>query len=208
MTVVDRVEAVRPRYLVFENVPGFVDSRAHRYFRAALERSGYLARETLLCPTELGLPNRRLRFYLVASLLGELAGWPPRTGPRRPLSALLDPAPAPELWCDEVMVRRYQRALDVVGVSDPAARTACFTSAYGRSPVRSGSYLATPTGLRRFSPAEILRMLDFPEGYRLPGDLPLRSSWRLAGNSVSVRAVRWVLAAVPELARQDPRAAR
>ena len=34
--------------------------------------------------------------------------------------------------------------------------THCFTSAYGRSPVRSGSYVSVEGGLRRFSPAEII----------------------------------------------------
>jgi hypothetical protein len=40
-------------------------------------------------------------------------------------------------------------------------------------------------------------MLDFPEDYRLPPDLPLRAAWALVGNSLSVRAVRWVLSALP-----------
>jgi site-specific DNA-cytosine methylase len=55
--------------------------------------------------------------------------------------------------------------------------------------------LATAAGLRRFSPREILRLLDFPEDYSLPPDMPREVAWRLVGNSVSVRAVRWVLSA-------------
>mgnify|MGYP003337287453 CR=1 FL=1 len=39
----------------------------------------YAIRETLLCPTALGLPNRRLRFYLVAGR-GGLRDWPARAG--------------------------------------------------------------------------------------------------------------------------------
>ena len=80
-----------------------------------------------------------------------------------------------------------------------ASVTACFTSAYGRSPVRSGSYLATAAGIRRFSPAEILRLLGFPADYELPPEMTLRNAWRLVGNSLSVPAVRTVLAAIPEL---------
>jgi len=95
----------------------------------------------------------------------------------------------------------------VVDAAQPGACAACFTSAYGRSVVRSGSYLATPTGLRRFSPQEILRLLDFPDTYRLPPGLPLRAAWPLVGNSLSVRAVRWVLSAMPGIgsARTEPR---
>jgi site-specific DNA-cytosine methylase len=189
---------VRPRYVALENVAGFEGSRARAWVRSALERGGYDVRETLLCPTELGAPNRRLRFYLVAGLDG-LGPWPPRTGPSRTVSDALDPAPAAELWCDPTLAARYAGALHIVDPGDPHASTACFTSAYGRSPVRSGSYLATPAGLRRFSPAEILRLLDFPAWFRLPGGLSLPLGWRLAGNSVSIRAVRWVLGAVPGL---------
>lgn len=170
-TVLDRIAAHCPPYLAMENVPGFVGSRGHARLRDVLDRAGYSVRETLLCATSLGLPNRRLRFYLVAAR-EVLAEWPERSGPPMAVGDCVD------------------------GI---AACTACFTAAYGRSLVRSGSYLATPSGLRRFSATEILRLLDFPASYRLPDDLPPRMAWPLAGNSVSVRALRWVLSAIPRL---------
>lgn len=198
VAAIEMAAAVRPRYLVLENVAGFETSRARAWVRSTLARAGYDVRETLLCPTELGAPNRRLRFYLVAGL-DALASWPARTGRPTPLANVLDPAPAADLWCDPALAARYAGALHIVDPGQPRACAACFTSAYGRSPVRSGSYLATPAGLRRFSPLEILRLLDFPAGFRLPDGLSLAAGWRLAGNSVSVRAVRWVLRAVPGL---------
>lgn len=200
--LLDRIARVRPRYIAFENVPGFVNSRAHRTLTDTLDACGYEHRETLLCPTELGLPNRRQRFYLVAGR-GDLPPWPPRVGPARRLLDLLDPTPAPELWCDPQLTSRYPHALHIVNPRDRDACAACFTSAYGRSIVRSGSYLATDTGLRRFSPEEILRLLDFPDTYRLPPELPLQKAWSLVGNSVSVRAVRWVLTAIPGVVAHD-----
>lgn len=198
VAAVEMAVKVRPRYLALENVAGFATSRARAWVRSAVERAGYDVRETLLCPTELGVPNRRLRFYLVAGL-DALAPWPARTGRPLALADVLDPAPAADLWCDPTLAVRYAGALHIVDPGHPRACAACFTSAYGRSPVRSGSYLATRAGLRRFSPAEILRLLDFPAGFRLPAGLSLSVGWRLAGNSVSVRAVRWVLRAVPGL---------
>jgi DNA (cytosine-5)-methyltransferase 1 len=190
-----RVAVLRPRVVALENVPGFAGSRAHQLARDVLDQAGYTTRETTLCPTELGLPNRRTRFYLLASRT-PLPDWPPRQGPPVTLADILDPAPAGELWCDPVLERRYAGALSVVDAADPSACTACFTSAYGRSIVRSGSYLRTSSGLRRFSPAEILRLLDFPHAYRLPPDVPPASAWPLVGNSVSVRAVAWLLQGV------------
>jgi len=58
----------------------------------------------------------------------------------------------------------------------------------------------TPTGLRRFSPREILRLLGFPDSFHLPDNLPMRQAWRHVGNSLSVVAVRHVLSVIPALA--------
>ena len=70
--------------------------------------------------------------------------------------------------------------------------TKCFTSAYGKSPLRSGSYLQQNGGVRLFSPREILRQLDFPESFQLP-PWPAKKLWPLVGNSLSLRCVRYVL---------------
>jgi site-specific DNA-cytosine methylase len=192
LAVLERIGEVRPHSVALENVPGFVGSRGHVALREALAHAGYDVRECVLCPTELGLPNRRQRFYLLAGL-GPLPPWPPKAGQARRVAEVLDAQPDPALLVDPAITRRYARALHVVDADDPAACTSCFTSAYGRSFVRSGSYLGTPAGLRRFSPREILRLLDFPEAYRLPPSMSPRAAWPLVGNSVSVRAVRWVL---------------
>jgi len=205
----------RPPFLFLENVPAFATSRSRELVTGALAAAGYGWREGLLCPSELGWPNRRRRYYLLAARDGlpDPPGGPPPWGledppPGRPLAAFLDPVPEPGLEVPEELARRYRHALDVVSADDPDAVTACFTSAYGRSPVRSGSYLATgpppgtgdPPPLRRFSPAELLRLLGFPGSFRLPAGLPRANAWRLAGNSLSLPAVRAVLAAVPGLA--------
>lgn len=211
LLLMDRVEEVRPAYVALENVPGFSGSRCHARLVSTLDRAGYVVREGVLCPTDLGLPNRRRRYYLIASSRGPLPAWMPeaqpvrRRGTLRPyLDPELDPEgggpPPPALRVDPEVVRRYEGALDVVDPNDPGAVTACFTAAYGRSPVRSGSYLALPDGgLRRFSPAEILRFLGFPVTYALPADLPPERAWPLVGNSLSIPAVRRVLSAIPEL---------
>lgn len=218
VAVLAAFESVRPPWLFLENVPGFAGSEAHRRLTETLTAAGYRRHERLLCASELGMPNRRRRYYLVAGREDEpLAepAIPPEPPSRRPLADFLDREPAPELQVPAELVRRYRHALDVVDPEDPEAITACFTSAYGRSPVRSGSYVVVRRGplptLRRFSPAEVLRLLGFPSTYRLPADLPLAAGWHLAGNSLSLPAVRAVLAAIPPLApflREDSSGAR
>lgn len=202
------LERVRPAGLALENVPGFQGSRAHQRLLAILDRCGYAVAERLLCPTELGYPNRRRRFYLAASREGLLPWAPPPPAPPRPLADFLDRDDRPELLVEPELLARYAQAVDVVDAADPGAVAATFTSAYGRSPVRSGSYLrrapgggsGAPAVIRRFSPAEILRLLGFPASFRLPPELALDSAWRLVGNSLSVPAVREALAALPQLA--------
>lgn len=205
LALVRRIGEVRPTFLALENVPGFEGSRTHGRLREVLADSGYEVAERLLCPSSLGLPNRRLRFYLVASRSG-FAGQAPAAPSPVPLRSCLEWLPEEEapaaLTLDPALAERYRQAIDVVDAADPAALSACFTSAYGRSPVRSGSYLRTsggrtPRGLRRFSPREILNLLGFPAHYRLPQTLPLAHAWRLVGNSLSVPAVREVLRALP-----------
>ena len=198
-----QIDAVRPPSLAIENVVGFETSPARDALIATLDRVGYAWRETLLCPSELALPNRRPRYYLAASQRGEPSVVDRR--PRQPaprLRDLLDPcADQDTLRVDDALARRYDGALHIVDAEDDDAISTCFTSAYGRSPVRSGSYLRLPDGgIRRFAPSEILRLLDFPPRYALPTTLPLSSAWRLIGNSLALEPVRRLLATLPDLA--------
>ena len=210
LRVVEAVARRRPRWLGLENVPEFQGSRAHALLRGALGDTP--VEERLLCPTELGVPMRRRRFYLVAGdgplpLGREGAGPPPVTpspelpaparrapaggavgpgpGPR-PLREVLGPPPAsPRLLPGEVW-SAYRHALHVLDPADPGPTT-CFTAAYGRSWVRSGSYLRAGEGARLLGAGEIARLLGFPPGFRVPDD-----AWDLVGNSLSVTAVRAV----------------
>jgi site-specific DNA-cytosine methylase len=121
----------------------------------------------------------------------------------RPLSRYLErtyPGKMPEdLRVSSEVLERFGPGLRILDASDPAAYTTCFTSGYGRSIMHSGSYLGGRDGVRRFSPEEILRLQGFPKGFRFPDGMSLRKKWQLAGNSLSVDAVREVLKAFPEV---------
>jgi DNA (cytosine-5)-methyltransferase 1 len=197
--VIEVLEVVRPPWLAVENVPEFGGSRSCRLLVKTLERCGYWVEMLELCPTSLGIPNRRRRFYLLAGRGRDSRPRRPAKQASLPLRSFLDTEPEPELWVEPGLVERYTQAIDLVSPDDPTSVASTFTSAYGRSPVRSGSYLATPRGARRFSPAEILRLLGFPPSFRLPADWSLSRKWRLVGNSLSVPAVRHVLSAIPHL---------
>lgn len=199
--VIRHIRQVRPQYVALENVPGFEHSRAHAALRAMLDSEGYQVREIMLCPTQLGVPNRRRRFYLVASQ-HDLCPWPavrPQPEFRFSLADILDSNISEALVVPDERIAAYRGVVHVVDASQADAVSCCFTSAYGRSMASAGSYVKTDRGYRRFAPREICRLLCFPEHYRIPPELPAKRLWPLLGNSLSVTATRFVLSAIPEL---------
>lgn len=198
------VAVARPAAVAIENVPGFAGSQAHGLLVGTLEREGYEVEEIELCPTELGFPNRRPRWYLVAGRDGlPAAVATPEVRPR-PLDDFLDPQDASDLLVPPEVVARFHRAMRVVSRGDLSAVAPTFTSGYATSPVQAGGFLATPNGPRRFSPGEILRLLGFPASFTLPREWSRRTQWRLAGNSLSIPAVRNRLARLGISAATNP----
>ena len=55
-----------PTYLLLENVQGFELSNTREHFVSILRKLGYEIQEFLLSPAQFGVPNSRLRFYLLA----------------------------------------------------------------------------------------------------------------------------------------------
>jgi DNA (cytosine-5)-methyltransferase 1 len=200
LEILSLLKEVTPRFLAIENVPGFRGSITHSLLLDTLDRLSFTVQERVLCPTAFGIPNRRERYYLLAGRT-PLRDLPPPRVEAHSLRSFLDREPPPGLRVDPDLVSRYRHALSIVDPLDSMAVASCFTAAYGHSPIRSGSYLKTPSGLRRFSPTEILRLLGFPKSYTLPSDLPIEIAWRLVGNSLSLHPVRYVLSAIPELSR-------
>ena len=194
--VVEAIQSIKPSVVALENVPEFRDSSAADHLRAALERTGYQWNEWELCPSELGIPNRRRRFYLVAAL--DFAPIQQAIGAvqDRSLASYLDPVSGTAFEVSKATANAFEAAIDRVDPSDDYAMASCFTSAYGKSPVQSGSYLLTGNSLRRFSPREIVRLLGFPDRFQLPSHLTHRQQWKLVGNSLSIPVLRHCLASI------------
>ncbi|XP_057239347.1 tRNA (cytosine(38)-C(5))-methyltransferase isoform X2 [Malurus melanocephalus] len=57
-----------PKYLLLENVKGFESSSARNELLQTLATCGFKHQEFLLSPTCLGIPNSRLRYFLIAKL--------------------------------------------------------------------------------------------------------------------------------------------
>ena len=178
--------------------------------------SGYQIQTCTFCPSKLGWPNRRPRVYCIASQT-DLPKLPSQPVVKTiPLSQFIDanisPETHPALWLDSRTVERYFDAMDRVAISndtvlgnpDQQPITACFASSYSKAVVRSGSYLETQWGYRRFSPREVARLLGFSDAFCLPASLPIRRQWHLLGNSLSLPALRHVLSSFSEIGPCTP----
>eukprot|EP00388_Colpodella_angusta_P006152 GDKJ01018432.1.p1 GENE.GDKJ01018432.1~~GDKJ01018432.1.p1 ORF type:complete len:429 (-),score=77.37 GDKJ01018432.1:50-1204(-) len=60
-----------PSAAFLENVKGFEDSIAHTRLLKMLHARGYSTEEFLASPTHIGIPNSRVRYYLIAYLSGD-----------------------------------------------------------------------------------------------------------------------------------------
>lgn len=135
------IDRNRPSMVGVENVPAFADSAHHRRLVQTLENGGYSIRGDVLCPTQWGVPMRRRRFYLLARDDGmeiPSAGSDTPNPLHRSLAEYLDE----NAWSDTTLhlstqvYQQYRSAINVVDDEDRLATTACFTSAYGESPVQ------------------------------------------------------------------------
>ncbi len=192
---IDLIPVLRPRFILLENVPPFADSRSRALLSTALTLADMHCTEVLLCPTMLGIPNRRLRYFLLASRDAEPEVESPApvssAGTARSLPLYLDSAADDGLYLPDGFHTTYGPGLDVVEGS--GGITACFGSSYGKARARAGSYLLDEKGLRRFSPGEIARLLAFKKGFIFPEGFDTLTRYRLLGNSVNVACLRRLL---------------
>jgi len=198
LRLIEAIQVCRPGAIAVENVVGFESSHACEQLRHTLHTAGYHLAELTLCPSQLQWPNRRPRVYLLASLR-PLRPWQPLLQYQQSLAGLIEQDISLEhstLWLDDALASRYATALDRVDPRQTTAVTACFAGSYGKTLLRSGSYLFDRGRYRRFSPREVARLMGFPNAFQL-ADLPDRTAWKLLGNSLSLPAVRYVLAHLP-----------
>lgn len=188
-----------PTNVCLENVVGFEKSNMRSELVEVLTRNKFHWVELQICPTSWGIPNQRPRYYMLASQ--RKFQWVMEPSPQfatsNQLAPFLDTQVDNELGLAPDVVKKYIAGLNVV--EQQSNVTNCFTSGYGKSMTKSGSYLCEPDGsIRRFSPMEVSKLLGFwgihlDKEFVLPTNLTMRQQWKLLGNSVSVFVVRELL---------------
>jgi tRNA (cytosine38-C5)-methyltransferase len=200
----------QPRWIVLENVKGFVGSQMLEAWKECLRDCGYSWKEYLLSPTQFGIPNHRTRYYIICehsdrfvSNDGMIVMGPNLADVEmKTIADYMEGDNIHEslLVPEDVLQQPWAKELDIVDKNDTI--THCFTSSYGRiyHPA-SGSLLFYDDCLRRFSPKEVANMLCFPKDYSFPSDLAIERQYKHICNAVNVTVVEYL---VRELMSHEP----
>jgi len=189
-TVLKAISKNPPLHVGVENVEGFKESAGRDLLIETLTKSGYFIKETLLCPSEIGVPNRRMRYYLTASLkpLKQMK----KSFTCRELKEFLKEPNEPFLIPNDKL-EKFRDGFRIINPKDIDAYSTCFTSSYSKSWMHSGAYLTCFEGVRLFEPTEIANLMGFEETFIFPNHLTKRQQYKLIGNSLSVYAVQCIL---------------
>lgn len=160
MSVLPQVASIK--YLLLENVCGFEKSKARELVVSSLKSAGFEIQELLVCPRQIGIPNSRLRYYLLAKrkekvqwsfekseklienfdiLSNNLEDMNISTdSPARVADYLdTDKEVVEEVMVPEKLLAKRSKVLDIV--REDSLISCCFTAGYTRYCVGTGSVL-------------------------------------------------------------------
>ncbi len=189
-TILKAISKNPPLHVGLENVEGFKESTGRDLLIETLAKSGYYINETLLCPSELGVPNRRMRYYLTASLkpLKPIE----KSFTCKELKEFLQEPNKPFLVPSDKL-EKFKDGFRIINPEDKDVYSTCFTSSYSKSWMHSGAYLTCKEGVRLFEPTEIASLMGFGNNFIFPKELTKRQCYKLIGNSLSVYALKCIL---------------
>merc|ERR1712156_1156918 len=145
-------------YLLVENVKGFENSKAHEILVKTLGDCGFKYQEFLLCPKQLGMPNSRLRYYLIASksehfhqgnqIISDVSSIDTQiikmfqrteTNLESYILNKDDPFDINQVLVDGKVLEKHAEVLDIVQAE--SVKSCCFTKSYGKYAEGTGSVL-------------------------------------------------------------------
>ena len=210
---------LRPRWIVWENVPGVLSSNGGRDFGSiigALAELGYGCAWRVLDAQFLGVPQRRRRVFVVghlgdwrraAAVLLEREGLcrdtPARRKAREDVAGSLGGGTGERGWCNDLdrsgaFVSMSLNAKGGCGRLDGESETFVASGCGYWSESESAETLGTqgPLAVRRLTPRECERLQGMSDDYTL---IPYRGKpaadgprYRAIGNSMAVPVMRWI----------------
>ena len=202
-----------PRVLALENVPLFAESRCRERLIEALRGQKMELAEYVVSPDQTcAVPNRRLRYYLVAARpeFAPKGGFPAEFPSQHQWSGSLREyfratggeevdakkvAELPPAWTEKNTGFRFH----CVSLDGESTVTQCMTKAYFENKNSGGSYVrqdidnaaacfetdVSGMHLRFFSPREAFLLMGFPPGLSMLETVGTKSLFKLLGNSLN-----------------------
>jgi DNA (cytosine-5)-methyltransferase 1 len=206
-------QRLKPRWIVWENVPGILSSNGGRdlgSFLGALGELGYWWSYRVLDAKHFGVPQRRRRLFLVAhssernhpaevlSFKGCVAGHYPSVKQNGP-----EPSSSADGCAGDERVRTFRKSRRAQSVKDfetwVESDVSNTINAFDIGEVRTTHILVQDGAARRFTPVETERLMGFPDDWtKVPhGGKPAsecedRSRYVACGNSMAVPVMRWI----------------
>ena len=208
--VVRIIRARRPQGIVLENVKQLATADKGKVLQRILDDLqdiGYTTDHRILNAVHFGLPHKRERTIIVATLVKfDKFPWPDKKLPMAPLSEILEPNPDPKHCVSErILAKRQEAHTPAVTPSIWHENKAGHISSYPYScALRAGAshnYLLV-NGERRLTPRELLRLQGFPEDFEIVStDAQVRKQ---AGNAVPVPVVQAIIEAIINVLERYP----
>ncbi len=208
--IVRIIEGKRPRGIVLENVKQLTTVARGTVIRQILDDLaglGYCADYRVLNALDFGLPQKRERTIIVASIERfERFPWPTAPLPLKPLEEILESDPAPKYYAS-AHIRRKRQARHHTDIR-PAIwhenKGGNISSHPWACALRAGAsynYLLVD-GERRFTPRELLRLQGFPDDFGIVcNDSQTRKQ---TGNAVPVPVAEAAIRGVVDVIQGSP----
>ncbi|KAH3742915.1 C5 cytosine-specific DNA methylase superfamily protein [Pelomyxa schiedti] len=179
----------KPNYFLLENVKVFQSSASRNQLVEVLRTTGYHIQEFLLSPANFGIPNQRLRYFLLAkrhplnfshsNLNDTVSTQPPPACcllPCNPLRALGDffDSPPPPLELYSINPQQMKKGLLFDIVNKNSLSCCCFTKGYTRIVEGTGSVIQTVIPDGRNDPeivTDVERLNEFGLRYFTPSEI-------------------------------------
>ncbi|MDP6713922.1 MAG: DNA (cytosine-5-)-methyltransferase [SAR202 cluster bacterium] len=193
------VRAKRPRGIVLENVKQLLTLQKGAVIRRIvndLTEMGYDVDYRVLNALDFGLPQKRERIIIVATLNGlDSFPWPFEKAPMKPLDEILESDPDPRhMVSDRIRNKRHEaHTAEVTPSIWHENKSGNISSHQWSCALRAGAsynYLLV-NGERRLTSRELLRLQGFPEDFKL--DSNYAQARKLTGNAVPVPMVQSVI---------------
>lgn len=204
LATADLLKAAEPRFILFENVPGFFKSQGYQLMKELLQDRWPYWGEKSIESYDFGAIARRNRTYAICTESEELFvnfqfPQPPKSVKRHKLKKYLDHASVQHEWKDlakwkasfESREAWKDRSLEKTFVTEEARELNCLVKRY-KSQCASNSYVLNKEGthFRFLTINEIRRILGVPDWFELSPHIPLWRQYEMLGQSLDCNVVK------------------